>query len=138
MKTVTRCEFVAEARAWIGTPYRHQGRLKGIGVDCIGLVIGVAREVGLFDLDVGAYDKRPDGTLQMRVEQYTTPKGLDEAQPGDLLLFHWDGMPTHVGILSEPLHLIHAFAVNRKVVEHRLDERWLAQIVGAYQIPGVL
>jgi NlpC/P60 family putative phage cell wall peptidase len=39
----TRSSIVAEARSWIGTPYRHQASLKGIGCDCLGLVRGVWR-----------------------------------------------------------------------------------------------
>ena len=36
-------DIVTEARTWVRTPYHHQARLKGVGVDCAGLVIGVAR-----------------------------------------------------------------------------------------------
>ena len=39
----TRTRIIAEARAWIGTPYRHQASLKGVGCDCLGLVRGVWR-----------------------------------------------------------------------------------------------
>ena len=39
----TRTRIVAEARAWIGTPYRHQASLHGVGCDCLGLVRGVWR-----------------------------------------------------------------------------------------------
>ena len=35
--------LVAEARSWIGTPYRHQASLKGVGCDCLGLLRGVWR-----------------------------------------------------------------------------------------------
>ena len=38
-------EIVARARAWIGTPYRHQASRKGVGCDCLGLVRGVWRAV---------------------------------------------------------------------------------------------
>ncbi|MFZ1680734.1 MAG: peptidase P60, partial [Rhizobiaceae bacterium] len=31
---------VAEAERWIGTPYRHQGSTRGVGCDCLGLVLG--------------------------------------------------------------------------------------------------
>ena len=34
---------VAEARGWIGTPYRHQAAVRGAGCDCLGLVRGVWR-----------------------------------------------------------------------------------------------
>jgi NlpC/P60 family putative phage cell wall peptidase len=37
--------IVAEARAWAGTPYRHQASLKGVGCDCLGLLRGVWRGV---------------------------------------------------------------------------------------------
>ena len=41
--TLTRAAIVAEARAWIGTRYRHQASVKGVGCDCLGLVRGVWR-----------------------------------------------------------------------------------------------
>ena len=37
--------IVETARSWIGTPYRHQASLKGVGCDCLGLVRGVWREI---------------------------------------------------------------------------------------------
>jgi len=37
--------IVAEARRWIGTPYRHQASLIGVGCDCLGLVRGIWRAV---------------------------------------------------------------------------------------------
>ena len=38
-------DIVTAARAWIGTPYRHQASLKGVGCDCLGLLRGVWREI---------------------------------------------------------------------------------------------
>jgi hypothetical protein len=45
------------------TPFHHQARLEGVGVDCVGLVISVAREMGAVpaDWDVGGYGRVPDG-----------------------------------------------------------------------------
>ena len=42
MNHVTGQDVVAEARRWLGTPWRHQARLRGVGVDCGGLVVCVA------------------------------------------------------------------------------------------------
>ena len=42
---LTRVAIVAEARSWIGTHYRHQQSLKGVGCDCLGLLRGVWRAV---------------------------------------------------------------------------------------------
>lgn len=36
---------VAAARSWLGAPFRAQGRDR-LGCDCIGLILGVGREVG--------------------------------------------------------------------------------------------
>ena len=36
---------LAAARGWLGTPYRHQASVKGVGADCLGLVRGVWREM---------------------------------------------------------------------------------------------
>jgi hypothetical protein len=61
----TRREAVAEARSWIGTPYRESwvlkesGRVlyrrKGRGVDCAGLLAGVFDELGIVDFEPGDY-----------------------------------------------------------------------------------
>lgn len=40
---IDRDALVAEARSWIGTSYRHQASVKGVGCDCLGLVRGVWR-----------------------------------------------------------------------------------------------
>jgi hypothetical protein len=45
--------LVAEARRWLGTPFRHQGRIRGEGVDCIGLVLEPARALGLTESRLG-------------------------------------------------------------------------------------
>ena len=37
-KMAKRLEIVAEARTWLGTPYRHQGAVKGRAVDCVNMV----------------------------------------------------------------------------------------------------
>lgn len=43
-ETVNPETIVALARGWIGTPYRHQASLRGVGCDCLGLLRGVWRE----------------------------------------------------------------------------------------------
>lgn len=61
------------ARSWLGTRFRHQGRVKKSatsrgGVDCLGLVMGAARECGydIADLDETNYSKIPDGDYLLR------------------------------------------------------------------------
>jgi NlpC/P60 family putative phage cell wall peptidase len=134
---VTRTQFVAEARTWLGTPYQHQGRLKGIACDCIGLVIVTARALGLSDFDMTDYGRRPDGRLRPMMEEHLELVPLDRLQPGDVLLFRWNSTPVHVAVLTDETHLIHAYLPNRKVVESTLDEKMRLMLAGAYHVPGV-
>jgi NlpC/P60 family putative phage cell wall peptidase len=136
--TATRSAFVQEARTWLNTPYQHQGRLKGVACDCIGLVICTARALGLTEYDITGYGKRPDGNLRPVMETQLEFIPLTTAQAGDVLLFAWNTFPLHVGILTDETHLIHAYMPNRRVVENSLDARWRALVVAAYHVPGVV
>lgn len=113
--TVTRADVVAEARSWIGTPYQHQHRVKGIAVDCVGLLVGVCRELGLVapDWDVNAYPRKPDGvTLVASCHDLMDPVREEAVKPGHVLLLAFRREPQHLGILGDYLHggfsLIHA------------------------------
>jgi hypothetical protein len=48
---ITRKQIICEARKWIGTPFHKQASLIGIGCDCVGLIIGVARALGIETLN---------------------------------------------------------------------------------------
>lgn len=143
----TREDIVAEARSWLGTPYLHQARLKGVGVDCAGLVIGVCKNVGILppDFDVKGYPRVPDGTSLMALcDQYMTRISTDGMQPGDAVLIRWEEDPQHLGILGDYLHgglsIIHALGTRDgkgRVIEHRLDTGTRERMVAAYALPGM-
>lgn len=129
-------DIVAAARGWVGTPFHHQGRVKGAGVDCIGLVIGVARELGLLDgYDYTAYGRIPNPVVFGR-ELRANMDPVAGPAPGCVLWFAWSRAPQHVGIVSDT-GLIHAFATAGRVVETGLDPQWLARSRGAFRFRGV-
>lgn len=139
--------LVRQARTWVGTRFHHQGRLKKTeshrgGVDCLGLLVGVAGELGLRDgdgvplakLDAVDYGHVPDAArLKCVLEKHLTAvPGLGH---GAVVLFEIDRSPRHLGILAHGnggYSLIHAYAPARMVVEHRLDAGWRARVVGIY------
>jgi NlpC/P60 family putative phage cell wall peptidase len=136
MRRVESTEILASAREWLGTPWRHQGRLKGIAVDCGGLILGVGRELGLLDFDTSAYGRIPDGQqLRALCEQHLLAKPVADAVPGDVLLMRFTRHPQHLAIVGdrgEPYSLIHAYADAGACVEHGADPKWLRRIVAAY------
>ena len=139
---MTGADVITEARSWLGTRFHHQGRLKGVGVDCAGLVVGVAEALGLQVQDRTDYTRQPDGTmLQETCDEQLIRIPLEDIRPGDLLLMRFEQEPQHLGIVGDyefgGLSLIHAYAQARRVVETRLDEVWLSRVVGAYRFSGV-
>lgn len=111
-----RTRIIAETRAWIGTPYRHQASLKGIGCDCLGLVRGVWREL------LGPEPELPPAysadwaeasgqeTLAEAAARHLVPIEISSACAGDVLLFRWRAnLPAkHAAILVTPERMVHA------------------------------
>ena len=137
-------QIVAEARAWLGTPFLHQGRHRGLGVDCVGLVAGVAKALQLVDYEVTGYARHPDGVM-LRAECERVLRRLAPGEPareGDVLLFRIARDPQHLGIVTavaegRPARMIHAYAGGPgRCVEHGLDARWLRRVVAIYRLPG--
>lgn len=134
--------MVSEARSYLGTPFRHQGRLKNVGVDCVGLLICVAKTLDIGDFDKTDYSRIPDGViLRQRCDNQMTAIAIDAAQQGDVLLFRFEKEPQHIAIVGDYRHgglsIIHALAQSEKVIETRLDSTWKSRIVAAYQLLGV-
>lgn len=141
---MNRQDVVAAARGWIGTPYHHQARIKGMGVDCIGLVIGVARELSLVapDFDINGYRRRPDGTTLMRLSlQHMSAVDFEAMQAGDVVVVAFDTEPQHFGILADYRHgglsMIHAASGHGSVIETRLMFSRALRFVAAFHLPGV-
>lgn len=132
-------DVVRMARTWLGTPYHHQGRVKRVGVDCGGLVIGVATELELSQFDINGYGGRPNGDSLVKVcQEQMTPITLEQLSPGDVLLFKFEAHAGHLGIYLGDNTLIHSYMPRRKVVEHTLDAWWWGQVAGQYRLPGVI
>lgn len=135
--------IVAAARAWIGTPYRHQGSRRGVGCDCLGLVRGVWAEItGRATQDPGTY--APDWAERAGQDRLLAaarlhcgePVPLPEAMAGDIVLFRWrEGVSAkHAGIVSGPDHFIHAYEPVG-VIESALVASWRRRIAAVYRIP---
>lgn len=141
---MSRAAIVDEALSWIGTPYRHQGRRKGVGCDCIGLVLGVWRAVyGISPEHPTAYS--PDWAeagggepLIAAVRRHCAEKPADEMQAGDLLLFRWRShLPAkHVGILVEPMRFIHGYQ-GCAVTVSTLVPQWQGRVAGVFAFPDI-
>jgi NlpC/P60 family putative phage cell wall peptidase len=138
----TRSAIIAAARGWIGTPYRHQASVRGIGCDCLGLVRGVWRDViGPEPVFVPPYtpdwaEAHGHETLAEAARGHLAEISPDAAEGGDIVLFRWrEGYPAkHCAILSGPATLIHAHD-GAAVAEAHFAPWWQRRIAFAFAFP---
>jgi NlpC/P60 family putative phage cell wall peptidase len=139
--------IVARARAWIGTPYRHQSSCRGAGTDCLGLLRGLWREtVGPEPETVPAYsadwsEAGQGEDLLAAAGRHLVPVSAGSAAPGDVVVLRMreGGVAKHVGILARSAAgdptLIHAYS-GHGVVESPLTPAWGRRIAGVFRFPG--
>lgn len=140
----TRDSIVAAARSWIGTPYRHQASLRGLGCDCLGLVRGVWREViGPEPFRVPPYtpdwaEAHGQETLAEAAGLYLTGIDPAAARAGDVVLLRWRaGLPAkHCAILTGAASFIHAHD-GAAVAEVAFAPWWRRRIAFAFAFPDI-
>jgi NlpC/P60 family putative phage cell wall peptidase len=144
MSPPTRSAIIAEARAWIGTPYRHQASLKGVGCDCLGLVRGVWRAVcgaepeavPPYTRDWAEAGKRE--TFALAAGRHMTEIDCAQFQPGDVLLFRWRAglVAKHAAIATDADRMVHAHD-GAAVAEVALAPWWRRRLAFTFRFPGV-
>lgn len=142
------------ARTWVGTPYVHQHRLKGVGVDCVGLIIGAGQEAGVLDMaeedwaPFAGYGRTPNpNKMTQAIERFLEPmliKPMPAQLPpdGSVLWMGWRAnLPMHLGILATAPDgrrtMIHAYDRAGKCVEHGFEAEWPARVISWWRYPGV-
>jgi NlpC/P60 family putative phage cell wall peptidase len=135
---------VSEARSWIGTPYRHQASLKGVGCDCLGLLRGVWRALyGAEPETMPAYapdwaEANGEERLVGAARRHLIEIDSSEAAPGDVLLFRWRPhlSAKHEAILSADDRMIHAYD-GAAVAEVSFAPFWRRRMAFEFRFPAV-
>lgn len=134
---------VTEARAWLGTPYRHRTSVKGEGCDCLGLVRGVWRAVvGAEPEPPGDYapdwaERTGEERLLQALRRWMVEVAPGATRPGDVLAFRMaPGCAVkHCAVLAEDgERIIHAYW-GRAVVESWMGGWWKRRRAAAFRFP---
>ena len=127
--------IVAAARGCVGTRFRAQGRLPGLGLDCIGVALIAASAAGAADLTAPPYTLSGDN--ENRIDAVLMTSGcrqlVDEPpEAGDLLVVAPALGRRHLAVVTDT-GLVHAHAGLARVVEAPADPGWVS--VSAWRLP---
>ena len=141
---ITRMEVVEEARTWIDTPFRDQGYTKGIGVDCLGLIKGLARDLNLCKKDIAnmsdftlPYGKMPNRSVIIpALKRHLVLISRDELDIADIILYLGRHEPQHLAIKTDT-GIIHSYQPYGAVKEHSMTLEWAnpSRMLGIYRFP---
>jgi NlpC/P60 family putative phage cell wall peptidase len=149
MSTFDKSLLVAEAYTWLGTPYHHQQRLKGVGVDCAQLIAGIAEGAGLMENVITPMDYSAEWNYHNAEEKmlgYIEALGCtrtEHPEPGDIVAFKIGLAHGHLGILVSPNEFIHAYleasekgSESGKVSKMYLNGAWARRASLYYSYPN--
>lgn len=108
-----RAAIIAEARSWLGTPYRSHARIKGVGVDCAQLPAAVYEAVGLVphiapDYSAQAMMHRDEELYLQWVTPHAREIGRADIDPGDFAIWRFGRTYSHGAIVIDRETVIHA------------------------------
>lgn len=146
MSPLQRQTVIHEARSWIGTPYHHHGRIKGVGVDCAMLLAevfacaGVIAPVVLEHYPRDWHLHRDDERFIGYVQRFGGVE-VDQPKPADIALFRTGRAYGHGAIVvawPQGIHAVNGRGVELDDLPQRLmDRRGKACPVRFFRFIGV-
>lgn len=138
----TRSRIVEEARKFLGTKWKHMGRT-ATGIDCVGLVISVGKNLGLHEYpDDVPYTRQSVGSDLIRpfAEYGERVTNLMDLKDGDILIMKDVFFPHHVAFMASNgamKTIIHACVHRGKVVEDTFTEDFRKKVMTAFKFKGL-
>ena len=104
------------AEGWLGTKWKHMQCVKGVGVDCVHLIIGIAYELGwVKKKELIKYHRDyalhcTESILEQHLPDYAYQISEQDIQIGDLLVFVPENTlcASHVGMYLGDGMMIHS------------------------------
>lgn len=138
---ITGEDVIRVARTYIGTPFHHLGRVKKHGIDCVGIILGVAKELEIplvIHPDFERYGRRTKNLslLEYMDEQFVK---IEQRKVGSIAVSWYDQRtkePSHLGIMTS-IGMIHTNGHLMISIEEHWSPKWATRIVSFYKYPGV-
>lgn len=129
-------DYARRAIACVDTPFKHQGRIIDVGLDCVGLIVCV---YAIQELDRRDYHEVPSPEhakflRSLLAERFARLDAdhVEDAPEGAILAFEFGVRRrlSHLAIRT-PVGMVHAIGT-RGVIETPLGEPWQSRFEGAY------
>lgn len=137
---MSRDTITTIARSYVGTRWHHCGRLKGVGIDCAGLVICTYAELGVVLTDLGTYGDGADCfdavVKAIAPDCILIDTSAEPLQDGDIMIFRSRVCYNHIGIYSGHGNMIHAYPTLERVVEQPISPAWFGRLARVYRVSG--
>lgn len=141
---MTADEIITAASECLETPFVHQGRVIGLGMDCAGVLVYCFARLGLPFNDEMGYPRNPyDGQLDkiLAAQPSLRPIIKTAARRGDVLSMRIKSAPQHIAIHAGQVrghdYIIHGSSEHGKVCMHRLCDVWGSRVMSAYRFEGM-
>ena len=127
---------VKEALSWIGTPYRHHAMVKGTGVDCAMILIGIYKNCGLIN-EVNLPYYSPQWHLHRDEEKYLETiskylKPTTDPKPGDVALFKFGRTVSHSAIVIDYPQVVHAYNRSGVILDDATNGKLAGRLHGFF------
>ena len=127
---------VKEALSWIGTPYRHHAMVKGTGVDCAMILIGIYKNCGLIN-EVNLPYYSPQWHLHRDEEKYLETiskylKPTEDPKPGDVALFKFGRTVSHSAIIIDYPQVVHAYNRSGVILDDATNGKLAGRLHGFF------
>ena len=140
MDATLQAMICAEALSWVGTPYHHKARIKGVAVDCGQLLAAVFCDALQLvrEPDVGDYP--PDWMKHRSEERFlqalqTCAREVFTPEPGDIAIWMWGRCFAHAAIIIDWPMAVHADIRVGKVTPADVSQgRFAARPVQFYRV----
>jgi cell wall-associated NlpC family hydrolase len=128
-----RAKVIAEARSWLGTPFRDCADVKGAGVDCAMLLVHCFVDTGM----IAPFDPRPYPSqwhLHRGEERFLSIIGRlgtevsREPIPGDVIVYQFGRCYAHGALVVDRESVIHAYSLDRQVAQTWMRDPRLSQL----------
>lgn len=134
----TREDIVQEALSWIGTPFHDMAGIKGVGTDCLHLILrtfatcGIVEDFNpLYSPQWFQHQEDPLFIAGLQARGALKVVSVDKIRPADIMMYKYGRHAAHGGIVVDANTIVHAYKPvghvclgSRRELADKFDSAW--------------